>query len=141
VNLILDGPDSLTATLSNNSLVCSGEGNPRPKFHWIELNTVNTSIDGHELNLCDSAGNKRWKQRALYNDLKLIFQCVATRDTIVVKLNYSVSMTEMDQHCSASGKPIFSVVRVRPLNISTDLLFCSCHDRGLSREFGLLIFK
>ena len=108
--VILDGPDSLTAVLSNNSLVCSGEGNPRPKFHWIELSTVDTIVDGHELNLCNSTGYIRWKQLASDNDLKLIFQCVATRDAIIERLNYSVSMTEIDHHCPSSGKPMFIVV-------------------------------
>ena len=108
--VILDGPDSLTAVLSSSSLVCSGEGNPRPKFHWIELSTVDTIFDGHELNLCYSTGYKRWKQRTSDNDLKLIFQCVATRDAIIERLNYSVSVTEIDRHCPASGKPMFFVV-------------------------------
>ena len=109
--VILDGPDSLTAVLSSSSLVCSGEGNPRPKFHWIELSTVDTIIDGHELNLRNSAGYKRWKQSSSDNDSKLIFQCVATRDAVVERrLNYSVSVTEIDHHCPASGKPMFFVV-------------------------------
>jgi hypothetical protein len=104
--MILDGPESLAAVLSKNSLVCSSESNPRPKFHWIELNTVDTIFDGHNLNLCDSAGYKRWKQSASDHDLKLIFQCVATRGATVVKLNYSVSVTEIGYHCLKSGKPM-----------------------------------
>ena len=108
--MISDGPDSLTAVLSNNSLVCSGEGNPRPKFHWIELSTVDTIVDGHELNLCNSTGYKRWKQSTSDRDLTLIFQCVATRDAIVEKLKYSVFVTEIDHHCPSSGKPMFFVV-------------------------------
>jgi hypothetical protein len=106
VAAILDGPESLTVVLSNNSLVCSGEGNPRPTFRWMELHTVDTTTtDGHELKLCDSTGYKRWKQRKPASDknLKLIFQCIATRDETVVKLNYSMSVTEIDRHCLAPG--------------------------------------
>jgi hypothetical protein len=110
VDVILDGPDSLTATLSNNSLMCYGEGNPRPKFHWIELNTVNAIFDGYELILCNSTAYERWKQTTSDNNLKLIFQCAATRNATVVKLNYSVSVNEIYRRCLtsglASGKPM-----------------------------------
>jgi hypothetical protein len=108
--VIADGPDSLTAVLRNNILVCFGEGNPRPKFHWIELSTNDAIFDGHELNLCNSTGYKRWKQRTSDDDLDLIFQCVATREATVVKLDYSANVSEIDHHCSASGKPMSSSV-------------------------------
>jgi hypothetical protein len=102
-----DTVELLKAELNGSTLVCTGDGYPRPSYQWIEINANNTVYEGQQLDFCNTNSLQRQEQRALSNESELIFQCVAWQDSHKdsMKLNYSLNASLIDRLCQSHSQP------------------------------------